>query len=384
MYALGWASFLADVASEMIYPVLPRFLAALGAARPVIGLIEGLADATASTLKVVSGFWSDRVEKKRPLVMLGYGLSAFAKPPIGLVGFWPPVLALRFLDRVGKGIRTSPRDALIAQVTDPSVRGRAYGLHRAMDHAGAVVGPLIGAALIALWSVSDRTLFLVSGIPAFAVLIVLWVFIREERRTPSEVESLPILNVWSDLGGSFRAFLLAVVVFALGNSTDAFLILRMSDLGVAPALISILWSAHHVIKMSFSIVGGRLADKLGAKTPILFGWAVYAIVYLAFGFVHDADWIAAIFICYGVYHGFAEPSEKAMVAQLVPERIRGSAFGVYHGSVGICVLPASLSFGFLWHLFGPAVAFGFGAGMAGLAAALLLRVSQPARTARLE
>jgi MFS family permease len=364
---------LADVASEMFYPVLPRFLTeTLGAGKAAVGLIEGFADATSSFLKIVSGYWSDKVARKKPLVMLGYGLSAIAKPPIAFATGWPMVLGLRFLDRVGKGVRTSPRDALIASVTDPSIRGRAYGLHRAMDHAGAVLGPLIGAGIIALWALPDKSLFLIAGVPAFSVLFVLIFFVKEEKRfVEPEKKPLRVREVWGELGSPFKGFLLAVVLFALGNSTDAFLLLRLNDLGVAPAAVALLWSAHHVVKMAFSLIGGRLTDRMGSRAPILMGWSVYAGVYLGFGFSTSANVVVALFLAYGVYHGLAEPAEKATVSHLVPERIRGSAFGLFHGAVGLSVLPASLILGLLWQAFGPGAAFGFGAAMAGAAAVAL-------------
>ena len=381
--ALGLVSLFTDLSSEMIYPLLPLFLAdVLGAGALALGVIEGIAESTASRLKVFSGIWTDRLRRRKPLVLAGYGLSSMVRPLIGLALSWPFVLAMRFADRVGKGLRTSPRDALIADVTDPGQRGAAYGLHRAMDHAGALLGPLAAAGLLALGGISLRHVFLLSAVPAaFAVIAVLAGV--KDPPSPVSADRAPAGGVsfkgqWRDLGRDYKALLLALLVFTLGNSTDAFLLLALSGAGVPAAWIAVLWALHNGVRMASNYFGGSLSDRIGRRPMMLAGWAVYALIYLLFAFIDTPHALIATFLAYGLYFGLTEPVEKAWVADLVPERLRGTAFGYYHGVVGLGALPASLLFGLLWHTWGAPAAFLTGAGLAACAAGLLLLVS-PAR-----
>ena len=374
--ALGVVSFLTDLSSEMIYPLLSVFLGTvLGAGVVTLGLIEGVAESTASLLKVVSGIWTDRTRKRKPLIVAGYTLSGAMHPLIGLATAWPAVLALRFADRVGKGLRSSPRDALIADVTDPAARGTAYGFHRAMDHAGAVVGPLVAAVLLQGAGLPMRQVFLLSAIPAFAVLIVLALGVKEPRVHCQEPAKVPkVLAPWSALGADYRKLLVAVLVFTLGNSTDAFLLLLLSDAGLSAGWIAGLWSAHHVVKMLANYFGGRLSDRVGPRPMILGGWLFYAGIYLAFGWLDSPPMLIGIFLAYGIYFGLVEPSERAWIASLVPPHLRGTAFGWYHCAIGLATLPASLMFGLLWQRWGISVAFTTGAMLAAAASLLLLAV----------
>jgi MFS family permease len=371
--ALGVVSLLTDLSSEMIYPLLPIFLASvLGAGAMALGLIEGVAESTAALLKVASGIWTDRTQRRKPLVVAGYSLSGVMRPLIGLAAAWPAVLALRFADRVGKGLRTSPRDALIADVTDASARGTAYGFHRAMDHAGAVLGPLVAAVLLNAAGLPLRQVFLLSAIPAVAVLVVLLFGVKEPPPQPAVAAAVPkLLAPWSALGPDYRRLLIAVLVFTLGNSTDAFLLLRLSQTGVTAAGIALLWSAHHVVKMVANYYGGRLSDRVGPRAMILAGWLFYAAIYLTFGWLNSTPWLIAVFLGYGIYFGLVEPAERAWVASLVPPHLRGTAFGWYYCAIGLAALPASVAFGLLWRQWGAAVAFSAGAVLAALAAMLL-------------
>ena len=374
--ALGFVSFLTDLSSEMIYPLLPVFLVdVLGAGAIALGAIEGIAESTAALLKVVSGWWTDRMHRRKPLIVGGYTLSGAARPLIGLAMAWPAVVLLRFGDRVGKGLRTSPRDALIADVTPPERLGAAYGLHRAMDHAGAVAGPLVAAGLLLIPAMTLRSVFLLAAIPA-AVVVVVLVFGVNERRRPDDaaVEALSLGTGWRAMGTPMRRLLLALVVFTLGNSTDAFLLLRLADAGFAAGWIALLWSLHHLVKMGANLYGGQLSDRLGRRNLVIIGWMVYAAIYLGFGLTSSTAALVALFLGYGVYFGLTEPVERAWVATLAPEESRGSAFGFYHGAIGLTALPASLIFGVIYATAGPAVAFGTGAGLAVVATTLLLRV----------
>lgn len=373
---LGVVSFFTDFSSEMIYPLLPAFLTGvLGAGAAALGLIEGVAESTASLLKVYSGRWTDRTRRRKPLILAGYSLAGTVRPLVGLATSWTLVLGLRFLDRVGKGLRTAPRDALIADAVPEAQRGRAYGFHRSLDHAGAVVGPLAAAALLALEGVSLRHVFLLASLPAAVVVVLIVLGIRETPAVATASGPPPNLwQGWRDLGADFRRLLLAVVVFTLGNSTDAFLLLSLTSAGVQPAWVAVLWSLHHGVKMLATYLGGSLADRIGYRLPILGGWVLYALVYAGFGAASTAPAQIALFLLYGVYFGLTEPAEKAWVSRLVPPQLRGTAFGWYHGAVGLGALPASLLFGVLWQQAGAAAAFLTGAGLAASAALLLLRV----------
>jgi MFS family permease len=380
--ALGFVSFFTDLSSEMIYPLLPLFLVdVLGAGAIALGTIEGIAESTAALLKVASGWWTDRMRRRKPLVVGGYTLSGSVRPLIGLAGAWPIVVLLRFGDRVGKGLRTSPRDALIADVTPGNRLGAAYGLHRAMDHGGAVAGPLIAAGLLLIPAMTLRGVFLLAAIPA-AIVVVVLIFGVHERMRPPEATADPVsLRLgWQAMGTPMRRLLLALVVFTLGNSTDAFLLLRLTDAGFAAAWIAVLWALHHVVKMGANLIGGQLSDRLGRRNLIIAGWMVYAAIYLGFGLTSSTAALVALFLAYGIYFGLTEPVERAWVAALAPEESRGSAFGFYHGAIGITALPASIIFGVIYAAAGPAVAFGTGAGLAVAATALLLRV--PAAAAK--
>lgn len=382
--ALGLVSFFTDLSSEMIYPLLPVFLTGvLGAGAIALGTIEGIAESTAALLKVVSGWWTDRMERRKPLILGGYTLSGTARPLIGLAAAWPVVVLLRFGDRVGKGLRTSPRDALIADVTSPERLGAAYGVHRAMDHAGAVAGPLVAAGLLLIPAMTLRGVFLLAAVPAAVVVVVLVFGVREARR-PVEVvtETLSFRGGWAAMGTPMRRLLLALVVFTLGNSTDAFLLLRLSDAGFAAGWIAVLWSLHHVVKMGANLYGGQVSDRLGRRNLIIIGWMVYAAIYLGFGLTSGATALVALFLAYGIYFGLTEPVERAWVATLAPEESRGSAFGFYHGAIGLTALPASLLFGVIYATAGPAAAFGVGAALAVVATALLLRVPATAPVSR--
>ena len=396
---LGLGSLMTDMSSEMIFPLLPVFLReVLGAGAFQLGVIEGIAEATASLLKMVSGVWTDRARKRRPFVVAGYGLSGLARPLIGLSQSWPFVLVLRFFDRVGKGIRSSPRDALIADVTDEGARGRAYGFHRSMDHAGAVVGPLIAGALLTGAGMPLRQVFLLASIPALAAWLTLWIGVREpEREEPAPASSVGAAAAsaekkwdrWSALSPEFRTFLFAVVLFTLGNATDAFLLARLSDAGIPAAGVAALWSAHHVVKMSSTWWGGGLVDRFGARRMLTAGWIFYAAIYAAFAFANldSRAVLITVFLAYGAHFGLAEPAERVLVARLASAGTRGGAFGWFHMATGLGALPASILFGWLWSRFGAPAAFGTGAVFAVLGALVLMRVPReltaaPSRGAR--
>ena len=375
--ALGAVSQLTDLSSEMIYPLLPLFLTTvLGAGALSLGVIEGVAESTAAMVRVVSGVWSDRVHRRTPFVLGGYAVSGLARPFIALAGAWPVVLGLRFVDRLGKGARSAPRDAIIADVVAAERRGEAFGFHRSMDHAGAVLGPLVAAVLLHLAGLDLRQVFLLTAIPAAAVVVVILAGVREPARPRAAADRPGERAGWNRLGGSYRRLLVAVAVFTLGNSSDAFLLLRLSTAGVSATWVAVLWSCHHVVKMVATYVGGRLSDRRGRRSLMIAGWAVYAAIYLGFAVTESIAGLVALFLAYGLYFGLTEPVEKALVTDLAPPDARGAAFGFFHGTVGLAALPASVLFGLLWKLFGVAAAFATGAALAAVATLVLLTVGQ--------
>jgi MFS family permease len=368
---LGVVSFLTDVSSEMIYPLLPIFLTAvLGAGPAFLGIIEGIAETTASLLKLYAGWLSDRLGQRKPIVVAGYALSALTRPLVALATAGWHVLLVRFLDRVGKGVRTSPRDALVAQVTPEDRRGLAYGFQRGMDHAGAIVGPLLAAALLA-WITEDyRTVFWLAFIPGFLSVAVLVFFVHEAPRA----DGLPAPPTFTLRGfdGRFRRFLLVILIFTLGNSSDAFLLLRAHQLGVPLAQVPLLWILLHVAKAMSAIPGGMLSDAWGRRRAILAGWVIYAGVYLGLALAAETWELWVLFTAYGLFFGLTEAAERAYVADLVAESHRGTAYGAFHLMVGIGALPASVLMGVIWEGWGAPAAFAFGAALALLAAGLLL------------
>lgn len=379
MIALGFVSFFTDLSSEMIYPLLPAFLVTvLGAGAVALGTIEGIAESTAAVLKVFSGRWADRMAKRKPLIVSGYALSGLVRPMIGLAVSWPFVVALRFADRIGKGIRSSPRDALIADVTPSERLGAAYGLHRAMDHGGAVVGPLVAAGLLFIPGIGLREVFLLAAVPAAIVMVLLVAAVKEPNERPIASGPAPsLLEGWRATQPPFRKLLLAVIVFTLGNSTDAFLLLRLTDVGFAPAAVAVLWSLHHGVKMGANLYGGQLSDRVSRRALIGTGWLLYAAIYLGFGLTTNGATLVGLFLLYGVYFGLTEPVERAWIATLAPTESRGGAFGFFHGAVGLTALPASLLFGALYTTAGPLTAFATGSALALLATILLMRVQPP-------
>lgn len=378
--ALSFVSLLTDVSSEMIYPLIPTFLATvLGASALSVGAIEGTAESVAALLKYASGWWSDRVKRRKPLVVAGYLIASCLRPLIGLAQVGGHVFAIRVGDRIGKGIRTAPRDALLADSVAPEMRGAAFGFHRSADHLGAVIGPLVAFALLRWGEVSMRSVFLLSAIPAALAVVVLVGWVREgggeqHATVPKEgaTEASP------RLGGRFSAYLAILLLFTLGNSTDAFLLLRARSLGVETAMIPVLWAALHIVKSLASAPAGALSDRIGRRALISSGWLVYAATYLGFAYAQGPAAAWGLFLVYGIFFGLTEGVEKALVADLVPADARGRAFGLYNLALGVGALPASLLFGAVWDAWGAPTAFTLGASLAALSA-LLLPMAIPRR-----
>ena len=385
VFALSLVSLLNDTSSEIIYPLLPAFLAlTLGASPFAIGLIEGFAESIASILKLFSGYLSDKFGNRKLPVFLGYSLAAVVRPLLAFVTSWPQVLVVRMTDRVGKGIRGAPRDALLAADVSAEQRGLAFGFNRAADHLGAVVGPVVAFVLLT-YLASDpakptaseyQQVFLFASIPVVLGLFVIVFFVREKKK-PAEHEDVPLKFSLGVFDSNFKRFLGVIALFTLSNSTDAFLLLRAEQTGVRPAMLPLLWMALHFSKVLSSIIGGDLSDRVGRKAMIVSGWFIYALVYAGFAFA-DSAWQAwVLFIVYGLYFGLTEGVEKALVADLVTDEKRGTAFGFYNLAYGITVFPASLIFGFVWTRSNAATAFLMSAGISIIAAVVLLTAVRP-------
>ncbi len=388
VWAVGFTSFFMDVSSEMVINILPLFLAnVLGVQTSVIGLIEGIAEATASILKLFSGWFSDKMGGRKWLAVAGYGLSALSKPFFYIASSWELIAGVRWSDRVGKGIRTAPRDALVADSVKPEMRGLAFGFHRAMDTAGAMVGVVI--AVLVVWLSQKNTLdlskstfqtvVLISLLPAFLAVLSLTVGARDVP--VSGKRAAPKFSL-KNMGRPFTIFLVIVSVFTLGNSSDAFLVLRAQNLGITVTGVLIMLATFNLIYALISTPAGSLSDRVGRRRLIIGGWLVYAAIYLGFALAATAWQVWALYVVYGVYYGMAYGTANALVADLVPDNLRGTAYGTYNAVIGLLAFPASLIAGILWQGvgswagFGPSAPFIFGGSLA-LVAALLMAFWMP-------
>jgi MFS family permease len=382
--SLGVVSLLTDASSEMIYPLLPAFLTGpLHAGPAFLGVVEGMAEAVAAVLKIASGRLSDRLSRRKPIVVAGYALSSLVRPLVALATLPVHVLAVRVTDRVGKGVRSAPRDALVALVTPPEDRGRAFGFQRAMDHAGATIGPLLASAILVFRPRDLRLVFALAAVPAVLAVATLVLAVHDERTAPAAAPGGAGPGPGGRLEPGLLRYLAVLVLFTLGNSSDAFLLLRAQEAGVALAAIPLVWALHHLVKASASTWGGSLSDRIGRRRAIAIGWTVYALAYAGFAATVSPLGIVALFAFYGLFYAFSEGAERALVADLAGEATRGRAFGLFHATTGAALLPASLLTGVVWQRFGAPVALGTGAAIAGFAAlGLFLLVPETAKGRR--
>ena len=376
---LGIASLLNDAASEMLYPLLPVFLTVtLGASPAIVGLIEGAAEWVASILKYFAGAWSDRAEKRKPIVVSGYALAAASRVLIAAATVWPLVLTARLIDRTGKGIRSAPRDAMISDVTPAHQRGRAFGFHRALDHTGAIIGPLMAMVLLQGLGLSMRQTFFWAIVPGAIGVVMLLFLLREEPRGPGGRGdgTSPVQPAGTPaLRGPFLQAIMAISLFSLANSSDAFLLLQAHMAGVSTAMLPLLWAAHHVIKSLFSTRAGALSDRMDRRWLLFAGWLSYAVIYAVFPFARSLTFFIVLFILYAIPFTLAEGAERAWIADLVPAEVRGKSFGIYYLANGICVLLGTALFGVLYEKASPRAAFFTGAALA-LASALMVLLTR--------
>jgi MFS family permease len=370
VFYTGLVSFFMDVSSEMIYPLVPLFLAnVLGVNKSVIGLIEGIAEATASLLKVFCGWFSDRIGQRKSLMAIGYGISTLSRPIIATSGSWQAVLASRFTDRLGKGIRTAPRDAIIAESAAPTHLGRAFSFHRAMDTMGAVAGPAITLFLLSAFHNDYRQVFWLSMFPGAVAVLLIVLCIKERKNPLLRPESRPKLTS-GHFDWRIRGFIVIATLFALGNSSDVFLILRAEQTGIPAMMIPAVYLTFNLIYTFSAIPAGIAADRFGRKRIILLGFILFAGLYYGFAVVENAAATWWLFGLYGLFMGLTEGIQKAFLASIIPPDFKATAFGVHATAVGMATLPASLIGGLLWDRVSPAATFYFGAAMASLSALL--------------
>ena len=383
VWAVGFTSLFMDISSEMVINILPLFLAnVLGVQTSIIGLIEGIAEATASIMKLFSGWLSDKLGGRKWLAVAGYGLSAITKPFFYFASTWELIAGVRWADRIGKGIRTAPRDALVADSVTKETRGLAFGFHRAMDTAGAMIGLLIAAVIVWMAQANNinlsrstfQTIVLISLLPALLAVLSLAIGAKDVAVTSQR--TVPKFSLRS-LGKPYIIFLVIVSIFTLGNSSDAFLVLRAQNLGISVTGILMMLVVFNLVYSLVSTPAGSRSDRVGRRRLIIGGWLVYAAIYLGFALAREGWQVWVLYVAYGLYYGMAYGTTNAMVADLVPENLRGTAYGTYHATIGILAFPASLIAGLLWQGagawsgFGPSAPFLFGGTLALIAALLM-------------
>ncbi len=369
---LGVVSFFNDIAAEMIYSLVPIFLTSvLHAPIEIVGLIEGVAEGTASLTKYIFGNLSDALQKRKSFAVVGYGLATISKVLIGLSYSWPFVLFARFVDRIGKGVRTAPRDAMLMQAATADNKGFIFGFHRAMDSAGAIVGPLLALVLLASLHDNLRLIFMLAAIPSVVGVILLVIFIEEKKKVVPFTKTR-LSFPWKNVNSKFNLFFLVSIVFMLGNSSDAFILLRAKNLGLSTLLVTLTYVLYNVSQTVFAIPAGKWADKIGARRVFAFGLLIFAMVYFLFGFIQHPFGVWFIFPLYGVYIAFTDGVSKAYVAEFIEEKNAGSYFGLYQTSLSLATFFASFIAGILWDKGNPSLPFYYGAGMAILAFIILL------------
>ncbi|WP_246042060.1 MFS transporter [Cohnella pontilimi] len=370
---LGLVSLFTDLSSNMIVPILPIYLTTvLHVQIGSIGIIEGIAESTASILKLLSGWITDRTRKHKLLMLMGYGLSNLTKPFFAMSGTWSQVLLIRFADRFGKGIRTSPRDALLADSTTKEERGKAFGFRRSMDALGAALGPLAAFGVLAVFTNNYRLVFWLSVIPGVIAVALILIFLKDKKQEGNgNHASIPRIR-FRNMSRRFIWFTLISTLFTVGNFSDAFLALRAQDTGMNAALVPLAFFAFNMTSSIFSMPIGMLSDRIGRRPVLISGFAIFALIYFGFGRANSVKWIWILFILYGLYYAFTEGIQKAYIADIVPQGQRGMAMGTYNAMIGIATLPASVMAGYLWETFGPVVAFSTSSAIAISAAVLMI------------
>ena len=369
VFFAGLTSFFTDTSTKMVYSIMPLFLLSIGATKTTISLIEGIAESTASLLKVFSGYWSDKLGKNKPFMILGYGITAIVTPIYSFVNFPLQVLLLRFVERIGKGFRAAPRDSLISASVNKNEAGKSFGFHKAMDNSGAIIGPLIAFLLLYFFPLDYKSIFVIAFIPAMIGTFTIVLFIKERKK---EAKSLQKTISLKQLPKKYFFFLAIIMIFTLGNSTDALLLVKLSETNIHQAYIPFVYMIFNSVSVLLAIPVGKLSDKLGREKFIILGYLVYSGVYFLFGAYNDAHILIILFVLYGFYSALTDSCQKAMVSDLVDKELRGTGFGLYHAVLGITLLPASIIAGLLYDRVNSGAPFYFGAIMALIATLLMV------------
>ncbi|KGP75360.1 MFS transporter [Desulfosporosinus sp. Tol-M] len=369
IFFVGITSFFTDTTTKMVYAIMPLFLMTLGATKTEISLIEGIAESTASVLKALSGWWSDKIGKNKPFMIIGYAFTAILSPLFSIVTSPLQVLIIRFTERVGKGIRTAPRDSVIAGSSEDNTKGKSFGFHKAMDNSGAILGPLLAFGILALFPGDYRKVFIFAAIPGLLGLISLIFFVKEAKRDKADCLGKITLK---DFSPKYYAFLGIIFIFTLGNSTDALLLIKASDIGVQDAFIPVIYLIFNSVSVMCSVPAGILSDKIGRERLIIFGYLLFAIIYFGFGRTNSQSVLILLFALYGLYSAATDGIQKALVSDLIDKNKRGTGLGLYNCLVGITLLPASVLAGLLYDHVNNSAPFYYGSIMALIAAMLML------------
>lgn len=369
VFFIGLTSFLTDTTTKMIYAVMPLFLMSLGATKTELSLIEGIAESTASIIKALSGWWSDKIRKNKPFMIIGYAFTAILSPLFSVAASPFQVLAIRFTERIGKGIRTAPRDSLIAGSSEHSTKGRSFGFHKAMDNSGALLGPLMATVILWAFPGRYRLIFLVAAVPALIGLVSMVYFVKEVSHR--KLKPMGKLSL-KDFSKKYYLFLGIVFIFTLGNSTDALLLVKASDIGFEAVYIPLIYMIFNAVSVIFAVPAGILSDKIGRERLIIVGYLLYAIVYFGFGLTQSKTAVIMLFALYGLYSASTDGIQKALVSDLIPNDKRGTGLGIYNSLVGMTLFPASVIAGILYDRVNNSAPFYYGSFMAIIAAIMMM------------
>ncbi len=373
VFYTGVTSFFTDTSTKMIYSVMPLFLLSIGASKTAISLIEGIAESTASLLKAFSGYWSDKIGKNKPFMIIGYGITAIITPLYAVVRFPVQVLVLRFLERIGKGLRTAPRDSLISSSAKKNDAGKNFGFHKMMDNSGAIIGPLTACAILYFFPLDYPRIFLLATIPAMLGVVTIIGFIKEAHTAEkSQIKA----GSYKRLPKKFYMFLVIVIIFSLGNSSDALLLVKTSETGVKASFIPLIYMIFNAVSVFLAVPIGKLSDKIGREKLISAGFFLYSLVYFLFGRFNDLRLFIGLFVLYGLYSTLTDGSQKAFISDMISKDLKGTGYGIYHAVIGITLLPASFVAGELYDKVNASVPFYFGGAMALIAAILMLAFSK--------
>ena len=369
IFYTGLNSFFTDTSTKMIYSVMPLFLMSIGASKTQISLIEGIAESTASIMKALSGFWSDKIGKNKPFMIIGYATTALITPLYAFVINPIQVLVLRFIERLGKGVRTAPRDSLISASIKKNETGKSFGFHKMMDNSGAILGPLLASSILFFRPGDFKTIFILAAIPAIIGVFII-IFLIKEKKKQEKVTRSKV--AFKHLPKNYYIFLFIIGVFTLGNSTDSLMLIRLSETGINESFVPLIYMIFNTVSVLLAVQIGKLSDKIGRVKLIILGFLIYSFVYLMFGAFNNITVFILMFVLYGVYSALTDTCQKALVSDLVNKEMKGTGFGLYHAVLGIMLLPASAIGGYLYDNVSPSATFYFGSSLSLIAAIMMI------------